>query len=229
MRLSAVALAVSVFISCSPAPIIRPYMLSPDYAAADFSGRVLILQTPDENNITVENPKDVADDYGGLKASAQSRIVRFYIPLFRETFETLLSGDSVLHAGAGRPHFFDTLEKRRIVLRIENDTDSLIFSIPCKAAMDEKGLDSAVAVVIGRLIFRRNNFYFEYYWDDMTKKQANLEASAKVLIWDFKKDATVFYGTVTHKVEFQFTMQRKHWDESARELAKKIVFAAGCL
>ncbi|MBN1129474.1 MAG: hypothetical protein JXA71_10835, partial [Chitinispirillaceae bacterium] len=105
----------------------------------------------------------------------------------------------------------------------------LAFSIPEKAGMDSAGLDSAVLVTIERLTFRRNNFYVEYYWDDKTKRPANLEVDAVVLIWDYRKDAPVFYGTVLQKVEFQIAMQRKHWDESARNLAKKIVMSAKCL
>ena len=222
-------IAAAVFLSCSPGVTIRAYMLREEYTSANFSNRILVLALPGEKNITVENPKDVADDYGGLNATPESRIVKFYLPLFRETFKSLISGDSLLYAGVNHPCFFDSLEKRIITVRIENDTDSLVFSIPEKPAIRAAGFDSAVVILVDRLGFKRNNFYFEYYWDDRTKRQANLEVSAKVLIWDYRNDAPVFYGVVSQKTDFQFAMQRKHWDESARELAKKIVFSAKCL
>jgi hypothetical protein len=224
-----VAAAAAVFLFCSPVVLVRPYMLREEYASANFSNRLLVLALPGEKNIIIENPKDVADDFGGLNASPESRIVKFYLPQFRETFKSLISGDSLVYAGVNHPDFFDSLEKRTIAVRIENDTDSLVFSIPGKPAMQAAGFDSAVAILVDRFSFKRNNFYFEYYWDDMTKRQANLEAVARVLIWDYRNDAPVFYGVVSQKIEFQFAMQRKHWDESARALAKKIVFSAKCL
>lgn len=219
----------ALLLFCSPMVTVRPYMLREEYGSANFSNRLLVLALPGEKNITVENPKDVADDFGGLNASPESRIVKFYLPLFRETFTSLISGDSLVCAGVTHPDFFDSLEKRTVAVRIDNDPDSLAFSVPKKPAMRAAGFDGAVAILVDRLSFKRNNFYFEYYWDDMTKRQANLEAIARVLIWDYTNDAPVFYGVVSQKIEFQFAMQRKHWDESARALAKKIVFSAKCL
>jgi hypothetical protein len=69
----------------------------------------------------------------------------------------------------------------------------------------------------------------EYYWDYKSRQSANLEADAIVLVWDCKNDRPVFYGPLSQKVEFMLSMQRKHWEESARLLAKRIVQAIKCL
>jgi hypothetical protein len=95
--------------------------------------------------------------------------------------------------------------------------------------MQAIGLDSSVVIVFEEIEFKRNKFQIEYYWDDRSRKPANLEVNVKILIWDYKADAPVFYGTVTEKTEFHFGLQRKHWDESAHGLAKKIIMAAKCL
>jgi hypothetical protein len=222
-------IAVAAALSCSTPIVMQPFTLCDNYKTANLSKRPLIVSLPGEKGIIVENPKDVVDDFGGMNASPESRLTKFYLPLFEETFTSFLSGDSVIAAGAGQGDFFNTLPKRHISLKIGHDTGSLIFSLPTKTAMQTAGFDSAVVVLIDRMTFKRNNFYIEYYWDDKTKRSANLEADAKLLIWDYKMDAPVFYGTVTQKIEFQIAMQRKHWDESARALAKKIVFSAKCL
>ncbi|MBN1308949.1 MAG: hypothetical protein JXA18_13585 [Chitinispirillaceae bacterium] len=221
--------AMAMLFCCSPTVTMLPYRHCEEYASADFSNRLLLLALPGEKNIIIDNPKDVADDYGGLNAAPESRITKFYLPLFRETFKSYISGDSLIYAGVNHPDLFDSLAKRDIGLKIGEDTNSLHFSVPGKAAMQAAGLGSVVAILVERLSFKRNNFYVEYYWDDKTKRQANLEVSAKVLIWDYRKDAPVFYGVLSQKIEFQIAMQRKHWDESARALAKKIVLSAKCL
>jgi hypothetical protein len=90
-------------------------------------------------------------------------------------------------------------------------------------------MDSAVVLTIQRIEFKRNNLHVEYYWDDKTRIPANLQADAKVLVWDYAADAPVFYGTITERVIFQFGLSRRHWDESAQNLAKRIIMLARCL
>ena len=58
---------------------------------------------------------------------------------------------------------------------------------------------------------------------------SNLEVNAKIMIWDFENNMPVFYGPVSTKIEFHFGLSRKHWDESAGTLARKLVVAAKCL
>jgi hypothetical protein len=225
---SGIILAVACL--CVPTVTILPYTLCENYLSANLSNRILVLALPEENNIIIENPKDVVDDYGGMNATPQSRIKKFYFPIFSETFKSYISGDSMVTAEKYRPDFiYKDLKKRQVVEKTGIDTGSLVFSIPEASEMQAAGLDSAVLVLIDRITLRRNNFYIEYYWDDKTKRPANLEANARVLIWDYKNDMPVFYGTITQKIEFQIAMQRKHWDESARSLAKKIVLSSKCL
>jgi hypothetical protein len=67
-----------------------------------------------------------------------------------------------------------------------------------------------------------------FFWYQKTTRPANLEANADLVVWDYKNDAPVFYGTVTKKIAFQIAMGRKHWDESARALAKRIILSVKC-
>jgi hypothetical protein len=221
-------LVAMVVCSCMPKVTSQPYTLCENYKSANLSKRVLMLVLPDEKSIIIENSKDVVDDYGGLNAAPSSRIKKFYLPIFRETFQSYISNDSMISADGYRQDFsYGKLSKRQISEK--TDTGSLNFSIPEQAEMKAAGLDSAVLVLVDRISFKRNNFYVEYYWDDKTKRPANLEANAQVLIWDYKANKPVFYGFITQKIEFQVAMQRKHWDESARALAKKIILTAKCL
>jgi hypothetical protein len=230
MTVIAISLVAMVVCSCMPRVTVLPYVLCENYTAANLSKRMLMLALPDEQNITIENPQDVFDDYGGMNAAPSSRIKKFYLPIFSETFKSYISGDSmVMTDGYRQDVSYQNLRKRQVIEKIGQDTGSQVFSIPEQSEMMAAGLDSAVLVLIDRITFKRNNFYIEYYWDDKTKRPANLEVNARVLIWDYKNNAPVFYGILTQKIEFPFAMQRKHWDESARELAKKIIFAAKCL
>jgi hypothetical protein len=207
-----------------------PYTLCENYKSANLSKRMLMLALPDERNIIIQNPDDVVDDYGGLNAEPQSRIKKFYLPVFSETFKSYISGDSISEAENYRKDFsYRNLHVRQVTEKTGQDTGALVFSIPEQSEMKTAGLDSTVLILVDRITFKRNNFYIEYYWDDKTKRPANLEVNAKVLIWDYKANAPVFYGILTQKIEFQIAMQRKHWDESARALAKKIILTAKCL
>jgi hypothetical protein len=224
----AAGLVAMIACSCVPKATVLPYTLCENYKSANFSKRMLMLALPDEKNIIIENPKDVFDDYGGINAEPPSRIKKFYLPIFSETFKSYISGDSIVAADNYRRDFsYRNLRKRQVSEKM--DTSSLIFSIPEKSEMQAAGLESAVLVLIDRISFKRNNFYIEYYWDDKTRRPANLEVNARVLIWDYKNNAPVFYGILTQKIEFQIAMQRKHWDESARALAKKIILTVKCL
>lgn len=216
--------------SCMPRVTILPYTLCENYKSANLSKRMLMLALPDEKSIIIENSKDVVDDYGGLNAEPQSRIKKFYFPIFSETFKSYISGDSIVEAENYSKDFsYRNLRKQQVSEKTGQDTGSIVFSIPEQSEMKAAGLDSAVLILIDRITFKRNNFYIEYYWDDKTKRPANLEVNAKVLIWDYKTNAPVFYGILTQKIEFQIALQRKHWDESARALAKKIILTAKCL
>ena len=218
------------FISCTVQKVSLPYTLSDTYKTANLATRPVILGLPDQKNIIVTNPKDVVDDYGGVNVTPQSRIEKFYCTLFAESFRSNISSDTLIVADGYRPKFsIHDLEKKQVALKIDDNSSPLHFSIPTKSAMQKAGLDSAIVVLIDRLTFKRNKFYMEYYWDTDSKQLANLEAAVDIVVWDYQNDAPVFYGTVINKVDFQIAMTRKHWDESARSLAKKIVFSVKCL
>jgi hypothetical protein len=227
---TALCLIGTSLISCSIPKTSLSYTLCENYKNADLSKRPLLLELPGEKSIVIANPKDVISDYGGVNATPESRIEKFYLPIFVESFKSYLSGDSLIVAGGYHTEFSlpDSI-KKQAELKTDKDSLALRFTIPTKPSMQAAGLDSAVLITIDRLIFKRNSFYYEYYWDDKTKQPANLEVQASVAIWDYKNDAPVFYGTITQKIEFQFGMNRKHWDESARALAKKIILSAKCL
>ncbi|MBN2036256.1 MAG: hypothetical protein JW768_05900 [Chitinispirillaceae bacterium] len=217
-------------LSCATVKTPAPFILMDAYQSKNLSNRIVVLQMPDTANIIINNPKDVVDDYGGINAPPQSRIQKFYIPLFVETFKDYLSGDSMIVSERPWGGVAAGAENRKsVTVQLPHDSAHLSFFIPEKKAMQEMGLDSAVLVRIDRLTFTRNNFFVEYYWDDKTKRPANLEVKARVIIWDYKADAAVFYGVVARKIEFQIAMQRKHWEASARSLAKQIVLSAKCL
>jgi hypothetical protein len=210
----------------------HPYTLNDQYAGINLSGRKIILVLPGDSNIVINNKRDVFNCYGGQNVSPASRIKKYYFPLFFQTLKSFISSDSAFLLDDYRPGLlWDTTSGKDIVLKSELDSGESAshYRIPEKASMQAAGMDSAVVITVQRLEFKRNNLYVEYYWDDKTRKPANLEADVKVLIWDYAADAPVFYGSITQKIEFTFGMNRKHWDESAQNLAKKIVTLAKCL
>jgi hypothetical protein len=216
--------------SCLAPKTSLPYTLSDNYKTANLSTRLLVITLPAIKNIVIANPKDVIDDYGGVNATPESRIQKFYLPMFVETFKSFISGDTLMVADGYRSEFsLRDFEKKQIDLKTDSTSSAQHFLIPTKPAMQKAGLDSAVVIVIDRLTFKRNKFYYEYYWDTNTKQPANLEATADLVIWDYKNDTPVFWGAVTKKVDFQIAMSRRQWDESARALAKKIILSIKCL
>jgi hypothetical protein len=221
---------VSVFISCNATRTKYPYTLNENYKAVNLSDRKLIVVFPADRNIIINNRDDVIDDYGGVNAKPESRIRKYYFQEFYSTFKSLVSGDSIFLFDQYRPGLlWDTLGKNEITLKTGGDSVAVRYSVPEKSRIQAEGFDSTVVIIIEQIEFKRNNLKIEYYWDDRSRKPANLEVIAKLLIWDYKNDVPVFYGTLTEQTVFHFGMQRKHWDESAQYLAKKIVLAAKCL
>jgi hypothetical protein len=142
----------------------------------------------------------------------------------------LISGDSIAAFDHYRPDMtWDTLGTTMLTLKTGSDSIPMQYAISDKAKMQAARMDSTTVIIIESMAFKRNNFYCEYYWDDKSRVPANLEVTAKIMIWDYMLNMPVFYGPVSTKIEFTFGLQRKHWDESARALAKKIVVAAKCL
>jgi hypothetical protein len=216
--------------SCKAIIVRYPYTLNDQYASVNLANRNILVVFPDDTHISINNKDDVADDYGGVNAKPESRIRKFYFADMFETFKSLVSGDSIFLFEKYRPDVaWDTLCTRSLTLKTGSDSIANVYAVPEQARMLAAGLDSTVAVIIESIEFRRNNFRIEYYWDDKTRTPANLEAVVRVMVWDCKNDAPVFYGPISEKTIFHFSMQRKHWDESARNLGKKIIMAAKCL
>ena len=219
-----------MFASCNKVVVKRPYTFNEDYKSVNLADRKIILVYPSDDRIVVRNKDDVFDDFGGANTKPESRIRKFYFAEFFTTFKSLISGDSVLLSNA---RFTDStwkaLPKKEILLKPNTDSAEMRYEIPEKAALDSLGLDSAVFVVMQRIEFKRNNFHVEYYWDDKSRRPANLEVTMNLLLWDYKSNTPIFYGPLTERTEFQFGLQRKHWDESAHALAKKLISAARCL
>jgi hypothetical protein len=225
-----IAFSGSMFVSCNMSTIKRPYTLSTDYASANLSDRKVVVMLPADDQIVIANKDDVADDLGGANAKPESRIRKFYFPWFFETLKSLVSNDSFFLLDQYRPGLpLDSLGKKEITLQTGDAGAPVKYLLPEKASLMAHGLDSTVLVIIERIEFKRNNFHMEYYWDYKSRQSANLEADAIVLVWDCKNDRPVFYGPLSQKVEFMLSMQRKHWEESARLLAKRIVQAIKCL
>ena len=215
---------------CSMPAIKRPYTLSANYASANLSDRKILVVMPGDRNILINNKDDVIDDYGGANARPEARIRKYYFPEFFQTFKSLASGDSVFLFDALRPDLsWDSLSTGATTLKTGGDSVPVSYAVPPKPRMQAAGLDNAVAVIIETIEFKRNNLYIEYYWDEKSRRPANLEVDAMVLIWDYKADAPVFYGPLSEHIEFHFGLQRKHWDESADALARRIIRAAQCL
>jgi hypothetical protein len=165
-----------------------------------------------------------------MNATPESRIRKFYFPEVFSTLKSLVSGDSIVMFDQYCPDIeWDTLCRNEITLRTGGDSTGVPYFIPEKSRMETAGIDSVVLVFFQEVEFSRNKFQIEYYWDDRSRKPANLEVTAKILIWDYNADEPVFYGFLSEKTEFQFGLQRRHWDESAHSLAKKLVMAARCL
>ncbi|MBN2189510.1 MAG: hypothetical protein JW699_08645 [Chitinispirillaceae bacterium] len=230
-ELAAVAVLSSLpFFFCSATRPNLSYTLNGKYLSANLSDMKLMVVFPDEKHIIINNKEDVADDFGGINATPESRIRKFYFPEVFSTLKSLASGDSIFLFDQYCPDVdWDTLCVSEITLRTGSDSTGVPYSIPEKQRMEAVGLDSAVLVFFQEVEFVRNKFQIEYYWDDRSRKPANLEVIAKVLIWNYKEDEPVFNGFLSEKTEFQFGLQRRHWDESARSLAKKLVVAARCL
>jgi hypothetical protein len=230
--LIAIVIAVSGWFlaSCNVSTVRHPYTLNDDYTKANLSDRKFVVILPADDQILISNKDDVIDDLGGANAKPESRIRKYYFPWFFETFKSLVSSDSFFLLDQYRPGLsMDSLGRKDTALQTGEPGVMTRYTLPGKAALQAHGLDSAVFIIVERLEFKRNNFHIDYYWDDKSRQSANLEADAVVMIWDYINDRPVFYGPLSDKVEFTFSMQRKHWEESARLLAKKIVNAAKCL
>ncbi len=222
--------AIAAGMSCNSAAVKRPYTLNDAYKNVNLSGRKIIVVFPEDARMVINNKDDVFDDFGGINATPESRIRKFYFPELYSTLKSFVSGDSIfLFDGCGGGASWDTLKKKEIELRTDADSAPQRYAVPEKSSLRETGLDSAVFVIMRRIKFTRNNFHIEYYWDDKTRKPANLQVDLSLIVWDYKNDAPVFYGTLTEHTEFHFGLQRKHWDESAHTLAKKIIKTVRCL
>lgn len=228
---SAVFFTIPVLLlSCFSTVVKYPYTLNENYRTVNLSDRKLIVAFPGDDHIIINNKDDIADDFGGVNAKPESRIRKYYFQEFYSTFKSLVSGDSIFIVDQYRPGLkWDTLCKNEITLKTGGDSIPVCYSVPEKSRMLTEGLDSDVVIFVERIEFKRNNLKIEYYWDDRSRKPANLEVAAKVVVWDYRNDVPVFYGTLTEQTIFHFGLQRKHWDESAHDLAKKIVLAAKCL
>ena len=225
-----IAVIPFMFFSCAATQRKYSYTLNEKYKSVNLSNRTLIVVFPADEHILISNKNDVADDYGGVNIKSESRIRKFYFPEIYAALKSLISGDSIFMFDQYCPNVeWDTLCRNEITLRTGSDSFAIAYPRPEKLQMQEIGLDSSVVIVFEAFEFKRNEFKIEYYWDDRSRKPANLEVSVKVLIWDYKADMAVFYGRVSEKTEFQFGLQRKHWDKSAHDLANKIILAARCL
>jgi hypothetical protein len=228
--IAAILCLAGVIAACNPVRTKRPYTLNDRYKTLNLSHRKLIVVFPTEARIIVNNPADVIDDFGGMNAKPEARIGKFYFPEFFKSFKSFASGDSVAEFDQACPGvLWDSLPKRQIDLKTDLDSAEIGYSIPDTSFIREKRLDSAVVVVIQDINFKRNNFHIEYYWDDRTRKPANLEATVRLVIYDYAMNAPIFFGVIREQTEFHFSMKRQHWDESAHALGKKIVMAARCL
>jgi hypothetical protein len=229
--LSAVCFSLTLLLfSCFSTVVKYPYTLNENYRSVNLSDRKLVVAFPGDNHIIINNKDDIADDFGGVNAKPESRIRKYYFQEFYSTVKSLVSGDSIFIADQCRPGLqWDTISKNDITLKTGGDSMPVLYSVPAKSRMSIEGLDSTVVIIVDRIEFKRNNLKIEYYWDDRSRKPANLEVTVKVVIWDYKNDVPIFYGILTEQTVFHFGLQRKHWDESAHDLAKKIVLAAKCL
>lgn len=230
LSLIGIGAAVLLFSFCIKSTNRCSYTLSEQYKSADLSKRKTVVVFPGVNCIGIENKKDVTDDYGGLNSPPESRIRKFYFPEMFSTIKSFVSGDSIAVLEDYRPGLvWDTLATSSVSMKTGSDSVPIEYAVPEKARMQTVGMDSMVVIIIESIEFKRNNFRCEYYWDDKSRVPANLEVTAKIMIWDYANSQPVFYGPISSKIEFTFGLQRKHWDESARALAKKIVTAAKCL
>jgi hypothetical protein len=228
--LIALAASAAIPVSCTVPAAHRTYTLNPSFAATNLSNRKYVVALPGDAGILINNRADVTDNFGGVNASPESRIRKYYFPEFVKTFKSLVSSDSVVSLTEVRQDLAeDSLGARVITLKTGSDSLPVDYTVPERSRLQALGLDGSIAVLVERIEFKRNPFYIQYYWDEKTRKLANLQADARVLIWDCRSESPVFYGTLTSTVEFQFGLARKHWDESAQELAKKLVMAAKCL
>ena len=219
-----------MFIFCAATQPYLSYTINEKYKSVNLLKEKLLVVFPSDEHIVINNKEDVTDDFGGVNAKPESRIRKFYFHEVFETLKSLVSGDSIFLFDQYVPDVeWDTFCRNEVTLRTGSDSTGVPYSIPEKSRMQAIGLDSVAVVFIEEVEFRRNKFQIEYYWDDRSRKPANLEVTAKIIIWDYSADMPAFYGTISQKTEFQFGLQRKHWDESARSLAKKIVLTARCL
>ena len=226
----AVAMFVCVLASCNTVTVKHRYTLSAEYAAANLSNRKFVVLFPPDERIVINNKNDAVNAFGGANVKPESRIRKYYLPLFFGELKSLVSGDSFFLADQYRPGLFpDSIAMKEITLQTGDSGAPTRYALPEKASLQARGLDSAIFIIVERLEFKRNNFHIDYYWDDKSRQSANLEADAVVMIWDYMNDRPVFYGPLSNKVEFTFSMQRKHWEESARLLARKIVRTVKCL
>jgi len=230
LLLIATGAIAAMTLSCIRTTIKYPYTLNDHYKTANLSNRKVVVVFPSDNFIIINNKKDVVNDFGGLNAKPEARIRKFYFPEMFTMLKSFVSNDSIVDFAQFRPGVqWDTLSTNVLTLKTGSDTVPMRYSVPEKAKMQAAGMDSAVVMIIESIEFTRNSFKCEYYWDDKSRVPANLEATAKILVWDYATDMPVFYGPVSTKVEFSFGLTRKHWDESAANLAKKIVVAVKCL
>jgi hypothetical protein len=224
------AAATVPIISCNVSSVKKNYTLCDSYAKVNLSERRIAVVFPSDNSIVINNKKDVIDDLGGINSPPEKRIRKFYFPEFMNSFRSHISGDSVFDADSVIEDVsFGDLDVREVMLRTSSDSMEQPYHIFKKEDIENIDLQDGVLLIMNEVGFKRNKFKSEYFWDDKTRKSANLEAYMKIILWDYKADAPVFYGTITQHTIFNFNMQRKHWLESARDIAKKIVKDIHCL
>lgn len=222
-----------------------PYTRNDEYAAYDFKDQKVFVAPIFRENVYVSNVEDAADDLGEPQLSANELVVKYYLPIFLDSLkqgikdkEVVILSDSLVdkyEAWAG-------LESQEVELEVGDDRVRTRFRIPTPTALKKFGFDEDILILVEQLAFNRNSvrmgkggedipitprLKYSYEYDYLeTKESASLGVKAKVLIWNYKKNEGILYGTVAEKTVFRMVMQKKHWDKSAASLSKKIVQVA---
>jgi hypothetical protein len=218
-----------------------PYTRNGKYSTYDFKGQKVFIAPIFRGNIFVSNAEDATDDFGG-KLSADELVTRNYLPIFLDTMKKSISGKDVVVMSDSLIRKYEDwtgLASKEVELDVGDRHLLTKFRIPDKTSLEKFGFKDDILIIIEQLAFNRNSVQtgyaggevpitkrvtYSYQYDYMeTKESASLGAKAKVIIWNYRENDGILYGIVPEKTVFRLAMQRKHWDESAASLSKKII------
>jgi hypothetical protein len=218
------------------------YTRDESYSSRDFKDQKLFMAPLFLETIFAANPEDVIHGYPGENIAPEKRLFKYYRPIFIDSLNAAVAR-SKFHGLQPLPierysEWID-LPARDVDLKVGDDSIVTTFRIPDAKALESRGFKQDILILIERLELKTiQGQIYDVHVDHpgpggisdpyMPKtvtggESSYLVASAKVVVWDYRENRGILYGTVTEKTLFRWDLGRKHWNASAGDLAKKII------